>query len=191
MRVLVIGNLLDTPAVVKAAGAEGVEPRFITSAQAQKLTDDMPGEDFSAILAGGDHGGHASLAGSPLLGRGAVLGPMSGENIAAGIGTVSVQEAERMGSYFAYGGPENLRHGFRFLKKLAGERVGEIPPPRPLPLDSIYTPEGRFYDSAESYFREDATRSMWACSTTAAAGPTATRRWTRASPKVWSGGASA
>ncbi|MGN1003411.1 MAG: cobaltochelatase subunit CobN, partial [Oscillospiraceae bacterium] len=158
MRALVIGNLLNTPAVAAAAGEENVELCFITSAQAQKLTDAMPEEAFSAILAGSDHGGHGSLAGNPLLGRDAVVVPLSGENRAAGIGTVSAAEAEQMGGYFAYGGPENLRHGFRFLKMLAGEQVGEIPAPRPLPLDSIYTPEGRFYDSAEAYFRGEGRR---------------------------------
>lgn len=152
MRVLVIGNVLNTPAVACAAAEEGVELCCITLAQAVKLTDSMPQERFEAILAGNDHGGHASLEGNPLLERNAVLVPMSGENLVAGVGNVSARDAEQMGVYFAYGGNVNLRHGFRMLRRLTGEEVGEIPDPAPLPLDSIYTPEGRFYPSAEEFF---------------------------------------
>lgn len=152
MRVLVIGNVLNTPAVACAAAEEGVELCCITLAQAVKLTDSMPQEHFEAVLAGSDHGGHASLEGNPLLERNAVLVPMSGENLAAGVGNVPARDAEQMGVYFAYGGNVNLRHGFRLLRRLTGEDVGEIPEPAPLPLDSIYTPEGRFYPSAEEFF---------------------------------------
>lgn len=152
MRVLVIGNMLHTPAVVCAAAEEDVELCCISSAQAANLTDAMPQEEFEVILAGSDHGGHASLAGNPLLKRDAILVPMCGENLAASVGNVSARDAEQMGVYFAYGGNMNLRCGFRLLRRLAGENVGEIPAPAPLPLDSIYTPEGRFYASAEEFF---------------------------------------
>ena len=139
MRVLVIGNVLNTPAVACAADEEGVELCCITLAQAVKLTDSMPQEQFEAILAGSDHGGHASLEGNPLLERNAVLVPMSGENLAAGVGNVPARDAEQMGVYFAYGGNVNLRHGFRLLRRLAGEDVGEIPEPAPLPPFMPYT----------------------------------------------------
>lgn len=152
MRVLIIGNLLHTPAVACAAAEEGVEILCISLAQAQKLADEMPQEVFDAILAGTDHGGHTSLAGNPLLKRDAVVVPMCGENLAAGVGNVSARDAEQMGVYFAYGGNVNLRRGFRLLRRLVGEDVGDIPEPSPLPLDSIYTSEGRFYASAEEFF---------------------------------------
>ena len=123
MRVLVIGNMLHTPAVVCAAAEEGVELCCISSAQAARLTDEMPQEEFQIILAGSDHGGHASLAGNPLLKRDAILVPMCGENLVAGVGNVSARDAEQMGAYFAYGGNMNLRCGFRLLRRLAGENV--------------------------------------------------------------------
>lgn len=153
MRVLAIGDLLNTPAVASAAAAEGVELYCISQAKAHKPEEALLHQRYAAILAGSDHGAHLSLAGAPVLQQSAVVVPMSGEHIAAGIGTVPLGQAERMGGYFAYAGQENLRHGFQLLKKLTGEAAGEIPPPRPVPLDSIYTPEGRLYDSAEAFFQ--------------------------------------
>lgn len=155
MRVLVIGNQLNIPAVACAAEEEGVELCYISSAQAEKLTDEVPFESVEVILAGMDHGGHASLVDNPLLKQNAVLIPMCAENLAAGISTVSAQDAEKINVYFAYGGNVNLRHGFRLLRRLIGEEVGEIPEPAPLPLDSIYTTEGRFYESAQAFFEAE------------------------------------
>lgn len=158
MRVLAIGDLLNTPAVARAAEAEGVELCCISQARAQNPEEAMLCQRFDAILAGSDHGARLSLADAPLLKQSAVVVPMSGEHIAAGIGTVPLGQAERMGSYFAYAGQENLRHGFQLLKQLAGKAAGEIPLPKPLPLDSIYTPEGRLYESAEAFFRGEGER---------------------------------
>ncbi len=178
MRVLLVGNMLHTSAIACAAAEEGIELCCISSAQAIKLTDEMPLERFEAILAGSDHGGHASLAGNPILKRDAVVVPMSAENLAASVGNVSVDDTEKIGAYFAYGGNKNLRHGFRLLRRLTGENVGDIPEPTVMPLDSIYTPECRFYSSAEEFFAKEGRkyscyvgilnyRSRWASGDTA------------------------
>lgn len=152
MRVLVIGNTLQTPAVACAAREEGVQPYFVPSARIVELTGELLRERFDAILVGSDHGGYVSVNGSPLLERGAAVVPMCGESLAAGVGNVPISEAEQMGVYFAYGGNENLRHGFRLLRRLTGEDIGELPAPAPVPLDSIYTGEGRFYPTAADFF---------------------------------------
>lgn len=149
MRVLVIGNTLNNPAVACAAREEGLELCFLTSAQ---MADAPAQERFYAILAGCDHGGQALSANCPLWSQSAVVVPMSAENIAAGVGNASARDAEQMAVYFAYGGNENLRRGFRLLRRLAGEETGDIPAPAPVPLDSIYTAEGRLYPTAEEFF---------------------------------------
>lgn len=158
MHVLIIGELLHTPAVIRAAGEAGVEPRFLPAAQARKLGKELPLEDCSAVLAGDDHGGHGPLPAETLLGRDVLVAPLCGENIAAGISTISAGDTERLNAYFAYGGRENLRHGFLLFRLLAGEAVEEPAPPQAVPLDSIYTPEGRFYDSAQAFFKGEGRR---------------------------------
>lgn len=158
MRVLIIGELLHTPAVVRAAREAGVEPRFLSAAQAKRLGAELPLEECSAVLAGDDHGGHGPLSAEALSGRGVLVAPLCGENIAAGISTISAGDTERLNAYFAYGGRENLRRGFLLLRLLAGEAVEDPAPPQMVPLDSIYTPEGCFYDSAQAFFQGEGRR---------------------------------
>jgi cobaltochelatase CobN len=152
MQVLIIGDLLCTPAMIQAAEAQGIALQFLSEKQVCAAPDDTALQAFDAILAGNDHGGHGIRAENPILKQSRVVVPMCAENLAAGIGSVPLRDSEKMQTYFAYGGPENLRQGFRLLRRLAGESVDEILPPRPVPLDSIYTAEGHFYESAQAFF---------------------------------------
>lgn len=155
MRVLIIGYTLQNPAVEQAAGETGAELVFLSSHQARQTRSD---ERYDVILAGADHGDHADLAGSPLLTQCRLVVPLSGENIAAGITGLSAAEVETLNAYFAYGGPENLRHAFQRIRQLLGEDGSAVPPPSQVPLDSVYTFSGRLYPSAEAFFQGEGRR---------------------------------
>ncbi len=155
MHILVIGETLHNPALERAAGETGAEIRFLSSRKARRARLD---ETFDVLLAGADHGDHGDLTGAPVLGLCRLIIPLSGENIAAGITGLPAGEVERLNAYFAYGGPENLKNAFGRIRQLLGQEGPALPPPKPVPLDAIYTFDGALYASALDFFRGEGRR---------------------------------
>ncbi len=155
MRVLVMGDQLHSPAVERAGAEAGAELRFCSSRR-----PDGPEGTFDVLLAGCDHGDSTSLTGSSLPARCRLVVPMSGENMAAGITSLPAGDVAALNAYFAYGGPDNLRNAFRYLRRLLdpAEEAGEAPPPSPVPLDAVYGPGGRLFASGEDFLRQECGR---------------------------------
>lgn len=152
MRILIIGDTLHHPAMERAVREAGAEPCFLTSRAVRR--DSMEGI-FDVLLAGSDHGDHRALACDFLLERCRVVIPLSGENIAANLTALPPAEVETLNAYFAYGGPENLRNAFQYIRRLLGEDAAGVQPPRPVPLDAIYTFTGALYPSAADFFQKE------------------------------------
>lgn len=154
MRALIVGDTLHNPAVEQAASRAGIEVEFLSSRW--EPNGDADKQIYDVLLAGADHGDHRSLAGSPLLSCAKWVIPLSGENITANISTLPRNELERLGAYFAYGGPENLYTAFQRLRQLTGD-TPETPlsPPRKVALDAVFTLSGadRTYPSAAAFFQ--------------------------------------
>ena len=155
MRILALGSLLNTPRLRHAAADAGIDIMFLTSRQFRRT---RPTESFDVLLASCDHGDHLDLKGDPLLKQCTLVVPLSGETIAAGITTISADDIELLNAYFAYGGSENLRNGFTRIKQLIEGIVEPLPPPRKIPLDAIYTSDGRFYDCAGDFLNAESRR---------------------------------
>ena len=152
MRILIVGKELDTPAMREAVRRAGVEAIFMGSRSARACRNIAGYPPVSALILGADHGDHTSLAGSLLLQAAELIVPVSGENMAAGISTLPQELTRRLSLYFAYSGQENLYHGLCLIRDLAEYRdPGEVPPPKPMPLDAIYTFDGRFYSTLADY----------------------------------------
>lgn len=156
MRVLVVGGLLHNPAVEQAAEETGAELTFLLSRQAAQA--EVPGR-FDVLLAGLDHGDSTTLQGSPLLERCTLVVPIGAESIAARITSLPAEDVSALNEYFAYGGRENVRGGFRYLAHLLSPANRQKPPPpAPVPLDGIYTFSGGLYGSAEKFFQGEGRR---------------------------------
>lgn len=153
MRILIVGNTFNTPLVRSVAASMGIDLTLLSS---QSLRTAPPEGSFDALLAGSDHGDHGDLRGSPLLERCRLIVPLSGENIAAGLTDLPHGDVELLNQYFAYGGPRNLRCGFTCVQQLLSGQRQPLPAPQPVPLDSIYTFDGRFFDSAAAFLQDQA-----------------------------------
>ncbi len=155
MRVLVMGDQLHSPAVERAGAETGAELCFCSS----RRPGDPEGT-YDVLLAGCDHGDHASLAGSALPARCRLVVPLSGENMTAGITGLPAGEVAALNAYFAYGGPDNLRNAFQRIRRLldpAGE-TSPVPPPSPVPLDAVYGSDRRLYASGDDFLRREGGR---------------------------------
>lgn len=154
MRVLAIGNLLNTPSIRHSAQEAGIEIQFLSSQQLRKTH--IP-DTFDVLLAGSDHGDHLNLAGNSLLQQCTLIVPLSGENITAGITTLSAADVAELNAYFAYGGSDNLRNGFLRIHQLWEQNAKvQLPAPQKVPLDSIYSFDGHFYTSATDFLQAEA-----------------------------------
>lgn len=152
MRVLFVGNDLDTPTTRAAAKRAGVEARFLSSRAAAHAPEKLL--DADAAFVARDHGDHdrfdaaGRFAGIPFV---AALGV---ENIAAGFANLSAEDNALCNQYFVYGGEENLF----YLLCLAQSRLFGAPlPPEPkrIPFDSIYAFNGQFYAAPEEYLAQE------------------------------------
>lgn len=153
MKVLVLGEELDTEAVAQAADKEGADAVFVSMAAFPARAAELATSGFDAVLGGNDHGGKTCIAGSVLMDSCRVIVPLCAENFASGACTVSPNAAAALNAYFAYGGTSNLRTAFRYVKRLvSGETVSDLPVPAPVPMDSIFTEDGKLYPDLESYF---------------------------------------
>ena len=150
MKILVTGDVWNTPAIKHAAAVIGAEPVFLSSRHPDRS---LLRETFAAVLAGSDHGDHTPLSDTLLPSGSLPVIPLGAVNMAAGIGTVSREETAQINPCFAYGGPANLRSGFLRVGRLLGLEPGEMPAePVPVPFDAIFAPGGKLYPDLEAYF---------------------------------------
>ncbi|MBR6735616.1 MAG: cobaltochelatase subunit CobN [Oscillospiraceae bacterium] len=149
MRVLIIGKPHHSEAVRRAAMHEGIELCCISSADARKKPH---GEKYDFILVGSDHGAKEPLSGCAIIDGKTPTAALDAMNIAAGVGNVPKKEASDITACFAYGGRQNFENAFRIIKSLLGEETWETSAPKSVPLDSIFTEEGKFYSSALEFF---------------------------------------
>lgn len=152
MKLLLIGNELDTPQMRAAAAAEGCALETLSS-RAFNLSPAGSPLEADAALVSRDHGDH-----DPFLNTGRLLGipfvaALGAENMTAGISSLTAKENALCSQYVLYGGEQNLRSLIKYAKSAL---YGTPAPPKPerLPFDSIYTFDGSFYDGPASYMEQ-------------------------------------
>lgn len=152
MKILLIGNDLDTPQMRAVLAAEGCSAQFLPSHGFDQLSKDMLLAADAALVAR-DHGDHEPFEPGERLSPIPLIAAIGAENIAAGISSLNAEENALCNAYILSGGEENLRRLARFFKhKRYGVPVP--PPPEAVPFDSIYTLSGALYQDAVTYIEE-------------------------------------
>ena len=152
MKILLIGNDLDTPQMRAVLAAEGCSAEFLPSRGFSQLSKDVLFAADAALVAR-DHGDHDPFEPGERLSPIPWIAAIGAENIAAGISSLNAEENALCNAYILSGGAENLRRLARFFKhKRYGVPVP--PPPEAIPFDSIYTLSGALYQDAVTYMEE-------------------------------------
>lgn len=155
MQIIIVGDQLNTPSVRRAAREAGAELTCVSSRGASSF---LPEGRFDVLLAGCDHGDNEPLRNPALTECCAVSVPLSGGNLASGVGNVSHEEAADLNAYFAYGGPENLKNAFALLRQLLSGKRLPLPKPIPVPLDAIFSEDGRLFTDRDAFLEAQARR---------------------------------
>ncbi len=155
MQIVIIGDLLNTPAVRHAGQEANMTLRFVSSRSAAAY---LPEDRFDILLAGCDHGDNEPLRNPALVEKSTVCVPLSGGNLAAGLGNVSHEDAADLNAYFAYGGPENLKNAFAMLEQLLSGKRTPLKKPVVVPLDAIFAPDGTLYPDPDAFFKAQEKR---------------------------------
>lgn len=161
MRIIVIGNDLDTPQLRRAFAEAEFEMECISSKSFAALSEDKKLIAEAAVV-GRDHGNHEIFSNRECLENIPVVCAIGAENIASGLFNLEEKENTDCNRYILYGGDRNLKNLLLFLRykwmMLCEPGTAEMPvypePPVEVPFDSIYTPDGRIYQNAEEYLRE-------------------------------------
>lgn len=154
MKVILIGSELDNPRMRAVLERENCEVQAISSRGFRALAGGTRLSADAAFVSRdhGDHGGFenaaAALDGIPFV---AALGA---EDTAVLPSNLSARGSALCSRYYLYGGSDNLRNMLRFAR--SKRYGGPLPdPPKSLPFDSIYTFDGAFYDSADSFLSQN------------------------------------
>lgn len=149
MKLLLIGNELNTPRIRTALEQENCEIEVISSRSFNSLASNIRLSADAAFVSR-DHGHYDMLTNMECLDAIPFIVALGVENNATGISNLSPEDNALCNRYYMYGGEQNLRNLLRFVKsRLFGEASPE--PPQSVAFDSIYTFGGVFYENAESY----------------------------------------
>ncbi len=151
MRVLIIGDVYHTKQLEGILRQEGMTPEFVNSRQLFTAPADALEADIAIV--GADHGDHRPVKGYSFLQGIPRVIPITGENIAAGIATVPEEDVRALSLYFGYGGKENLENAARYLRRMSGEKLPLPAEPVKTRFASIYSVDGRLYDSREEFLQ--------------------------------------
>lgn len=113
MKILLIGNDLDTPQMRAVLAAEGCSAQFLPSHGFDQLSKDMLLAADAALVAR-DHGDHEPFEPGKRLSPIPLIAAIGAENIAAGISSLNAEENALCNAYILSGGEENLRRLARF-----------------------------------------------------------------------------
>ena len=142
MKLLFVGNEIDTPQLRCAVEEAGCSARFVASRSLADAYGDML--DVDAAFVSRDHGDHDEFKAAQGFFKIPFIAAIGADNIAAGFSNISKEDNALCNEYVLYGGQENLGNMIR----LARCRLFASPKPVALkfiPFDSLYTFDGRFF----------------------------------------------
>lgn len=152
MKIIIIGNDLDTPQLRRTFEAYSCEMECIASSSFVTFPEDKKLK-ADAVIVAHDHGGHEVYKNLGCLEEIPFIAAIGAENMVAGCSNLSREENTDCNKYILYGGEQNLNHFVEFIRyKLYGEQ--KPPVPEYIAFDSIYTRNGQLYQSTQEYLQE-------------------------------------
>lgn len=152
MKILLIGNELETPKMRAFFAQEGCQVETMSSRKFGRLPQ---GEYLvaDAAFVARDHGHGEPFQNLRSIENIPFVAAVGADNITAGFSTLNQEDNAVCNEYILYGGEENLHSLIQFVKYKFGQ--GQKPSaPVPVALDSLYGMDGELYADVESYLKE-------------------------------------